>query len=53
MSIEKGYEGKRPRTWIHPTAAGESALRHEIAHLKQLINEVEQAVTEQSGRGTP
>ena len=45
IRIEKGYEGKRPRTWVTLTAAGQAALRDEIAHLKQLIQQVEQADT--------
>ncbi|MGI5246719.1 winged helix-turn-helix domain-containing protein [Dactylosporangium sp. CA-139066] len=45
IRIEKGYEGKRPRTWVSLTAAGQAALREEIAHLKQLIQQVEQAQT--------
>lgn len=43
VDIEKGYEGKRPRTWVTLTAAGQTALREEIVHLKQLIQQVEQA----------
>ncbi len=43
IHIEKGYEGKRPRTWVTLTAAGQAALRQEIVHLKQLIQQVEQA----------
>jgi DNA-binding MarR family transcriptional regulator len=43
VDIEKGYEGKRPRTWITLTAAGQAALRDEIARLKQLIQQVEQS----------
>jgi DNA-binding MarR family transcriptional regulator len=35
--IEKGYEGRRGRTWIHLTKAGRQALRDEIAALKKLI----------------
>ena len=42
VHIEKGYEGKRPRTWVNLTPAGEQALRDEIAHLKRLIQQVEQ-----------
>jgi DNA-binding MarR family transcriptional regulator len=42
VHIEKGYEGKRPRTWVNLTPAGEEALREEIAHLKRLIQQVEQ-----------
>ena len=45
IQIEKGYEGKRPRTWVTLTAAGQTALRNEIAYLKQLIQQVEQAAT--------
>jgi DNA-binding MarR family transcriptional regulator len=44
--IEKGYEGKRPRTWVVLTSAGQTALREEIAHLKQLIRQVEKATPE-------
>lgn len=42
IHIEKGYEGKRPRTWVTLTPAGQTALRDEIAHLKLLIQQVEQ-----------
>jgi DNA-binding MarR family transcriptional regulator len=41
VHIEKGYEGKRPRTWVTLTPAGERALRDEVAHLKRLIRDVE------------
>lgn len=41
VSIEKGYQGKRPRTWVSLTAAGRAALREEIARLKRLIRQVE------------
>ncbi|MBO2453208.1 transcriptional regulator [Actinomadura barringtoniae] len=41
VSIEKGYEGRRPRTWINLTKAGERALRDEISNLKRLIQQVE------------
>lgn len=43
IQIEKGYEGKRPRTWVTLTDAGQAALRNEITQLKQLIQQVEQA----------
>ncbi|MGI8329954.1 transcriptional regulator [Actinomadura scrupuli] len=42
IKIEKGYEGRRARTWIHLTAAGKKALRDEIAQLKELIRQVEE-----------
>ena len=41
VHLEKGYEGKRPRTWVTLTPAGQKALRAEVAHLKQLIRDVE------------
>jgi DNA-binding MarR family transcriptional regulator len=43
VTIEKGYAGKRARTWIGLTAAGTSALRAEIAQLKLLIRQVDGA----------
>ena len=42
IQVEKGYAGKRGRTWIHLTPAGKTALRSEIAQLKALIGQVEQ-----------
>jgi len=41
VTIEKGYAGKRPRTWISLTKAGRTALRNEIDQLKRLIRQVE------------
>jgi DNA-binding MarR family transcriptional regulator len=52
VHIEKGYEGKRPRTWVNLTPEGEKALRDEIAHLKRLIQQVEQAPRDLHGPGS-
>ena len=41
ITIEKGYAGKRPRTWITLTKAGHAALAEEITRLKLLISTVE------------
>ena len=41
IAIEKGYEGKRARTWLRLTAAGSHALRDEIRTLKSLISDLE------------
>jgi DNA-binding MarR family transcriptional regulator len=41
ITIEKGYAGKRARTWITLTKAGQTALAEEVAHLKVLISRVE------------
>jgi DNA-binding MarR family transcriptional regulator len=43
VTIEKGYAGKRARTWITLTPTGRSALREEIDQLKLLIHQVEGA----------
>ncbi|MFE9694346.1 transcriptional regulator [Micromonospora sp. NPDC005806] len=43
VELEKGYAGRRGRTWITLTAAGNAALADEIARLKLLITRVETA----------
>ena len=37
VEVTKGYEGKRPRTWVAITRAGDKALRSEIDALKRLL----------------
>ncbi|GAA2563803.1 transcriptional regulator [Winogradskya consettensis] len=41
IEVEKGYEGRRGRTWITLTALGAKALADEIGRLKKLIARVE------------
>ena len=41
IMIEKGYEGRRGRTWIQLTKTGRRALNEEIAALKTLIHQLE------------
>ncbi|GAB3827734.1 transcriptional regulator [Dactylosporangium cerinum] len=41
VEVEKGYAGRRGRTWITLTPAGTTALAEEIARLKQLIARIE------------
>ena len=41
IGVEKGYEGRRGRTWITLTTAGNTALAEEIGRLKTLIARVE------------
>ena len=41
VRIEKGYEGRRPRTWIRITKDGRRALATEIDLLKQLVQRIE------------
>ena len=45
VAIEKGYEGRRGRTWIQLTKAGRRALNEEIAALKTLIHQLERGHT--------
>jgi DNA-binding MarR family transcriptional regulator len=37
VEVEKGYEGRRPRTWIHITRSGQRALATEMATLASLV----------------
>jgi len=43
IEVEKGYEGRRGRTWITLTPAGATALADEITRLRLLIARVETA----------
>lgn len=37
IEVEKGHEGRRPRTWVRLTPAGRHAYATEITQLKELI----------------
>jgi DNA-binding MarR family transcriptional regulator len=37
LDMEKGYDGKRPRTWVSITRTGRRALADELAALHALI----------------
>ncbi|MCU7726101.1 transcriptional regulator [Actinoplanes sp. KI2] len=41
VDVEKGYEGRRGRTWITLTTAGTAALAQEISRLRALVDRVE------------
>ena len=41
VNVQKGTEGRRPRTWVSITKVGKVALRQEIAVLKALVSRVE------------
>jgi DNA-binding MarR family transcriptional regulator len=45
VTLEKGYAGRRARTWISLTKAGHAALAEEITQLKLLISQIERAGT--------
>lgn len=40
VTVEKGYEGRRPRTWVSATKAGRRALANEISALRELMERV-------------
>jgi DNA-binding transcriptional ArsR family regulator len=37
VQVEKGYEGRRPRTWVRITSLGRKALAAELATLTELV----------------
>lgn len=41
ITVEKGYEGRRARTWVELTKPGRQALHDEVAALKTLIHQLE------------
>jgi DNA-binding MarR family transcriptional regulator len=43
ITLEKGYAGKRARTWITITKAGRAALADEVTQLKLLISRIDSA----------
>ena len=45
VTVTKGYEGRRPRTWVEITRLGRGALAAEMAALKQLVQRYEQPPT--------
>jgi DNA-binding MarR family transcriptional regulator len=49
VEVEKGYAGRRGRTWITLTPAGSTALAEEIGRLKLLIARVETTSPSQDG----
>jgi DNA-binding MarR family transcriptional regulator len=51
ISITKGYEGRRPRTWAQITKGGEAALGAEMAAMKQLVDRFESRTTARPARG--
>jgi DNA-binding MarR family transcriptional regulator len=37
VQVEKGYEGRRPRTWVRITSDGRAALAAELSALTELV----------------
>jgi DNA-binding MarR family transcriptional regulator len=46
VDIDKGYEGKRPRTWVRITKTGRRALSDEVASLKALVRQFEEPLND-------
>ena len=42
IQVEKGYEGRRPRTWVSITRDGRAALAAEMAALTALVRDHEE-----------
>lgn len=47
IAVEKGYRGRRPRTWVRITGKGRAALAAELAALAELVRRLDATV----GRG--
>jgi DNA-binding MarR family transcriptional regulator len=43
IKVEKGLQGRRPRTWISITPAGRRALLQEIRALRAIVDRVERS----------
>ena len=41
VTIDKAFEGKRPRTWVKITKAGTRALAEEVDALRRLLHELD------------
>lgn len=53
ITLTKGYEGKRPRTWVHITKRGRDAFQAELAALQQLVRHFEQPARTRPRRAQP
>jgi DNA-binding MarR family transcriptional regulator len=52
VRVERGYLGKRPRTWVSITKQGQAALAAEMAALTELIREHHEVPASQSAGGS-
>ncbi len=41
VRVGKGFEGRRPRTWVQATPAGREALDREVAALRDLLHRLD------------
>jgi DNA-binding MarR family transcriptional regulator len=40
VSVEKGYQGKKPHTWIHFTEEGRAAFRQYKQNMQQVLDDL-------------
>ncbi|HEY6277229.1 MAG TPA: transcriptional regulator [Streptosporangiaceae bacterium] len=45
VHVEKGYAGRRPRTWVRITGQGRAALAAELAALTELVRQHRGSIT--------
>lgn len=38
LTVDKGYQGRRPKTWVRITPAGRAALAREMAAPRALLD---------------
>jgi DNA-binding MarR family transcriptional regulator len=49
VEVRKGYQGRRPCTWLALTRQGRKALREELATLERLVGRIRDAPPEDAG----
>jgi DNA-binding HxlR family transcriptional regulator len=52
ISVTKGFEGRRPRTWAEITSTGEAALAVQMKVMKELVQQFEGRRSVRSGART-
>lgn len=53
VEVERGYVGKRPRTWISLSEAGRAALLDHVAALQTIVERSQQAAESHDGGRSP
>ena len=53
IEIRKGYQGRRPCTWLALTREGRRALREELATLERLVERIRQTPASRAGGQEP
>lgn len=48
VEVQKGYDGKRPRTWVRINLTGRAALAKEMSALRELVARQDKQADEQS-----